>query len=72
MHSMWIINGRAQDDTLTQGDADMDQAARQAQMVGAMDFIQKVLTEIEAIQTVLAVKKATMEYTVAIASTLNE
>ena len=50
----------------------MDQAARQAQMVGAMDFVQKVLAEIEAIQAVLAVKKATREYTKAIARELTK
>ena len=69
---MWIINSRVQDDTLTQWDTDMDQAARQAQMVGAMDFVQKVLAEIEAIQAVLAVKKATREYTKAIARELTK
>ena len=50
----------------------MNQAARQAQMAGAMEDIKKALAEIEAMQAALAVKKATREYAQKIASTLNK
>lgn len=50
----------------------MDQAARTAQMVGAMEDMKQALAAIAAMQAALAVKKATREYAKAIANELSK